>query len=97
VSLRIIGRNPDGSRHVIDDGPARARVAGYGGTLATHAITVPPSRQRRGPQPLAAMSRAPGRPRCGKAMRAGEPGARNPRHRDAHRSAEAMRIDARRW
>jgi hypothetical protein len=41
MSLRIVGRNPDGSRQTVDEGESRGRVAGYGGSALGHAITVP--------------------------------------------------------
>ena len=40
MSLRVTGYTPDGRRIVADDGPSRARVAGYGGSALGHAITV---------------------------------------------------------
>ena len=40
MSLRVTGYTPDGRRIVADDGPARARISGYGGSALGHAITV---------------------------------------------------------
>ena len=39
MSLRVIGYQ-DGKRVVVDEGESRARVAGYGGSAMSHAITV---------------------------------------------------------
>ena len=35
-----LGRNPDGSRQTLDEGPARARVSGYGSSAHGHAMTI---------------------------------------------------------
>lgn len=100
MSLLRMGRNPDGTRHIVKEGPARARVAGYGGSLISHAVT-PIRPQPRSAVPLREKDRRRKERRerliCGiplssnqNARLNGEPCARMPGHVEAHRSKASM-------
>ena len=98
----------DSRRVVTDQGPSRARLAGYGGSLATY--TAPPHdhNANRTADPNGARTRrnwlkgeADGlrvegrRPKCGAILAyIGEPCARLAGHAPGHRSAEALAHDA---
>lgn len=91
MSLRVTGYQ-NGRRIVVDEGHARARVAGYGGSALGHTMTpMLPTQARRAVLAAAAIARGKDRVRCGAPVfRTHGICARNPGHGNWHRSAEAL-------
>lgn len=92
--MRVVVGYKDGHPIYREEGPARARPAGYGGTsigFFTGTVVRPqPARAKLPRQPLAE-TRRKDRPICGALLGIiKEPCARMPGHTDSHRSKEAM-------
>lgn len=105
MSLRWRGYSPDGTRRIVDDGPAHGRIAGVRGSALGHDYVVTAVKQaqhRRIAAPDERRTRYTDVPRCGAPVRqgwrsdlypgeaVGEPCARTLGHNEGHSTRETL-------